>query len=150
MVHAYGPISSRPLSALQVKDFLADYQGNVVACHQIVQFLLSEGKLKSVVTIGFSDTGRIRPFKRVLTHACAKNALLLLTFSLAGEYPDLNVNMVSFPSLPGARIPAPEGEKPVATDVIAKAVVDLMVDGRSGVHLHVTADHTQGEVLHEI
>ena len=42
MVHAYGPISRRPLSALQGKDFLADYQGNVVACHQIVQFLLSE------------------------------------------------------------------------------------------------------------
>ncbi|MDY0297969.1 MAG: SDR family oxidoreductase [Acidobacteriota bacterium] len=148
-VHAFGPISSKPLGELEADDFLLDFQGNVTAFHLIVQQLLDWGVLRSAVAVGFSDAGKIRPYRKVLTHAAAKNALLLLVLSLAGEHPGIRFNMVSPSTLAGARVVDPDHE-PLDAAVAATAIADILEGVGTGIHLRVTPDHPGGEVAHAL
>lgn len=148
-VHAYGPISSKTLNELDSTDFLRDFQGNVVAFHAISTQLLQWGILESAVAVGFSDVGKIRPYRLVVTHAAAKNALLLLVFSLARENPRVRFNMVSPSTLAGARIVDPDHE-PLGVAAAATAIADTLEAKISGIHLRVTPDHPEGEVAHAL
>ncbi|MBN1196734.1 MAG: NAD-dependent epimerase/dehydratase family protein [Candidatus Aminicenantes bacterium] len=148
-VHAYGPISSKTLSELESTDFLRDFQGNVVAFHAIANQLLQCGVLESAVAVGFSDAGKIRPYRLILTHAAAKNALLLLVLSLARENPRIRFNMVSPSTLVGARIVDPD-HNPLGVAIAATAIADVLEAKQTGIHLRVTPEHPRGEAAHAL
>jgi NAD(P)-dependent dehydrogenase (short-subunit alcohol dehydrogenase family) len=149
LVHAYGPISSKTLNTLDQADFLRDFQGNVVAFHAIASRLRQWGVLESAVAVGFSDVGKIRPYRLILTHAAAKNALLLLVLSLARENPRIRFNMVSPSTLVGARIVDPD-HNPLDVAIAATAIADALEAKQTGIHLRVTPEHPRGEVAHAL
>lgn len=149
LVHAYGPICRQPVNKLEPADFLKDFHGNVTAFQLIAKGLMQWGRLRSAVALGFAAAGRIRPYRMVLTHAVAKNALLLLVLSLAQANPDTCFNMVSPSTLAGARVQAP-GDRPLEVSVAATAVADTLAADRSGTHMVVTPECPQGEVVNAL
>jgi len=148
-VHGYGPIHLKTLDSLKPADFMRDYHGNVAAFHAVSAALIRWGCLESAVAMGFADAGKVRPYRLILTHAVAKNALLLLVLSLARENPRIRFNMVSPSTLRGARFAAPD-EKPLEVDRTARVVADALIGMASGTHVVVTPEHPLGEIVYAI
>jgi hypothetical protein len=52
----------------------------------------------------------VKPYKKILTYAAAKNTLQLITESYAASYTDIRFHMVSPPNLEGGKVKSQKGE----------------------------------------
>jgi NAD(P)-dependent dehydrogenase (short-subunit alcohol dehydrogenase family) len=111
LVNNYGPITYKDTPNLKSEDFLFDFHHNVVTAVEITNFFLENTKLESVVNIGFEFAGIVKPYKKILSYAAAKNALLLITKSYAVDYAPIRFDMVCPPTLKGAIVESQKGEK---------------------------------------
>ena len=135
LINNFGPLSQRPTAAARGKDLCADFELQVAPALDISRFLIARAPLQAVLNIGFEFTGRCRAYQRILGYAMAKNALLLLTRSLAVAFPAVRFNLFSPPSLKGAAL-LPAGAKPVALRLVAERVFVIIHHRRSGMHFH--------------
>lgn len=122
LINNFGPITYKDINELKGEDFSTDYFLNVVPAFEITDYLLKHSTVKVVINIGFEYTGAIRPYRKILTYAAAKNALLLLTQSFQKNYPQVHFTMIPLPSLAGAAVPA-ENKIPISPTTIAKEIV---------------------------
>lgn len=133
VVHNYGPIAEKSTAALTGTDLLAAFQANVQPALDISRFLIARAPLRSVLFIAFADAGRLRPYRKILAYAMAKNSLLLLSRSLAAAHPDVRFNVFSPPTLAGAAVRYP-GAEPAAPAAAAAAILRLVQRRGSGRH----------------
>lgn len=111
LVNNYGPITYKETTELKSEDFQYDFFHNVITAVEITNFLVGHAPLQAVVNIGFEFAGKIKPYKKILSYAAAKNALLLITKSYAGTYPHIRFNMVCPPTLEGAAVKSQKGKE---------------------------------------
>jgi len=135
LINNFGPLSQRPTAEASGRDLCADFELQVAPALDISRFLIARAPLQAVLNIGFEFTGSCRVYQRILGYAIAKNALLLLTRSLAVAFPAVRFNLFSPPSLKGAAV-LPDGAKPVAPQLVAKRIFMIINQRRSGVHYH--------------
>lgn len=133
VVHNYGPIVEKPSGEVTGADLLASFQAQLQPALDISRYLLAQSTLRSALFIAFEDTGRVRPYRKVLAFAMAKNALLLLSCSLAAVHPDVHFNVFSPPTLVGAAIRHPR-VKPVTPEIVAAKARRIMLGRGSGRH----------------
>ncbi len=133
VVHNYGPIAEKATAEVSGADLLAAYQAQLQPALDITRFLLARAPLRSVLFIGFEHCGRVRAYKKILAYAAAKNALLLLSRSLAMTHPGVRFNVFSPPSLQGAAVLAP-GARPVVPARVAEKIYRAVLGRRSGCH----------------
>lgn len=138
LINNFGPIVERPTIDVTSRDLSADFELQVAPALDISRFLILQGCLRSVLNIGFEYSGEIRAYQKILGYALAKNALLLLTRSLAAAFPVVRFNLFSPPSLEGAAV-LPKGAYPVAPRLVAERIFRIMKQRRSGVHYHYAA-----------
>jgi len=125
LINNYGPITSKPISELTADDFYIDFHHNVITAFEITNFFIKHTDLQYIVNIGFEDVGVIRPYKKILTYAAAKNALKLVTESFAAKYKHLKFYMVSPGTMEGAEVMAGKGKK-VSPQSVAREIYTLM------------------------
>ncbi len=125
LINNYGPITVKPISELTADDFYFDFHHNVITAFEITDFFIKHTDLQYVVNIGFEDVGVIKPFKKILTYAAAKNMLKLVTESFAANYKHLKFYMVSPGTLEGAEVMAGKGKK-VSPQSVAREIYTLM------------------------
>jgi NAD(P)-dependent dehydrogenase (short-subunit alcohol dehydrogenase family) len=133
VIHNYGPIEEKPTLDVTGSDLQAAFQAQIQPALDITRFLLRAAPLRSALFIAFEESGRIRPYKKILGYAMAKNALLLLSRSLAAAYPGVRFNVFSPPSLAGAAL-LPPSARPVAPALVAERIFRVMRGRRSGCH----------------
>ncbi len=133
VVHNYGPIAEKPTAEVTGSDLVAAFQVQLQPALDITRFLLAQGTLRSALFIAFEDTGRVRAFRKVLAFAMAKNALPLLSRSLAEVHPGARFNVLSPPTLAGAAIRHPR-VKPVAPEKVAARACRIVLGRGSGRH----------------
>ena len=133
LINNFGPIVERPTALLSSRDLCADFELLVTPALDISRFLIRHGNVRSVLNIGFEFSGENRVYQKILGYALAKNALLLLTRSLAAAFPEVRFNLFSPPSLKGAAL-LPKDAKPVPPRRVAERIFRIMKQGRSGVH----------------
>jgi NAD(P)-dependent dehydrogenase (short-subunit alcohol dehydrogenase family) len=138
LINNFGPIVERPTVDVTGRDLCADFELQVAPALDISRFLIACAPLRAVLNIGFEFSGKSRVYKQILGYALAKNALLLLTRSLADAFPAVCFNLFSPPSLEGAAV-LPKGATPVAPELVAERIFLNMKRGRSGVHYHYIA-----------
>ena len=138
LINNFGPLSERPTVDVTGRDLSADFELQVAPALDISRFLIRQGRLRAVLNIGFEFSGINRGYQKILGYALAKNALLLLTRSLAAAFPAICFNLFSPPSLEGATI-LPKGACPVAPPLVAKRIFQIMKQRRSGIHYHYVA-----------
>ncbi|MCU0237174.1 MAG: SDR family oxidoreductase [Acidobacteria bacterium] len=138
VVHNYGPIAEKATVDVTGTDLLAAFQAQLQPALDITRFLLRAAPLRSVLFVAFEDCGRIRPFKKILGYAMAKNALLLLGRSLAAVHPQVRFSVFSPPSLAGAAL-LPPAARPVAPARVAERIFRIMRRCRSGCHYRFQA-----------
>jgi NAD(P)-dependent dehydrogenase (short-subunit alcohol dehydrogenase family) len=138
LINNFGPIVERPTVKVTGRDLSADFELQVAPALDISRFLIFQGRLRSVLNIGFEFSGKSRVYQQILGYALAKNALLLLTRSLAAAFPAVCFNLFSPPSLEGAAV-LPKGVCPVAPSLVAERIFRIMKQRRSGVHYHYAA-----------
>jgi NAD(P)-dependent dehydrogenase (short-subunit alcohol dehydrogenase family) len=127
LINNYGPITYKEVSQLESRDFIYDYHHNVITAFEITRFMLGESQLRSVVNIGFEDTGQMKAYKKIVTYAAAKNALLLMTRSLEQRYPEVGFHIVSLPTLEGAAVGS-RIRKPIAPSAAAEGIYKLIAN----------------------
>lgn len=125
LINNYGPITSKPISELTADDFYIDFHHNVITAFEITDFFIKHTDLQYIVNIGFEDVGVIKPYKKILTYAAAKNALKLVTESFAAKYKNLKFYMVSPGTMEGAEVMAGKGKK-VSPQSVAREIYTLM------------------------
>lgn len=125
LINNYGPITYKDITDLTADDFLSDFFHNVIPAFEITDFFVKHTDIESVVNVGFGEVGRVRPYKKILTYAAAKNALQLLTESFAAEYDGIRFHMISPATLTGAKVKAQKGER-ISPDSVAGEVFALM------------------------
>jgi NAD(P)-dependent dehydrogenase (short-subunit alcohol dehydrogenase family) len=131
-IHAFGPITVKKTTQLQAEDFLADFTGNFLTAVEICRYLLIKGtSLEAVVFIGFEGVGRVRAYRKVLAHAIAKNALLLLAKSYASEFAPVRFNLVSPTTLKGAKH-ALAGGRIISTQEAARRILSVLLSRQNG------------------
>jgi NAD(P)-dependent dehydrogenase (short-subunit alcohol dehydrogenase family) len=135
LINNFGPIVERPTSGVTGRDLCADFELQVAPALDISRYLIDRALLQAVLNIGFEFSGKGRTYKRILGYAMAKDALLLLTRSLAAAFPAVRINLFSPPSLAGAEV-LPLGAKPVAPSLVAERIFRVMKMRRSGIHYH--------------
>jgi NAD(P)-dependent dehydrogenase (short-subunit alcohol dehydrogenase family) len=123
LVNNYGPITSKPVADLRGEDFNFDFQHNVVTAFEITAFLIENAPLQGVVNVGFEFVGEQRPYRKILTYAAAKNALLLMTRSLQEEYPGICFHLAALPPLIGAQVKS-KSSKPVSPESAAREIYE--------------------------
>lgn len=138
VIHNYGPIVQKNTRALTGSDLLAAFQAQLQPALDITRFLLQRAPLRAVLFIGFEYCGRARAYRRILGYAMAKNALPLLSRSLAAVHPGVRFNVFSPPTLAGAAVPAP-GLPAVAPEKVAAKIFQVMKYRRSGRHYRFAA-----------
>jgi NAD(P)-dependent dehydrogenase (short-subunit alcohol dehydrogenase family) len=111
LINNYGPITSKKVPELTAEDFYFDFHHNVITAFEITIFFIKHVSLASVVNIGFEFIGEQRVYKKILTYAAAKNALLLMTKSFEQQYPHIGFHLVSPPTLEGAPVKAKSGKQ---------------------------------------
>jgi NAD(P)-dependent dehydrogenase (short-subunit alcohol dehydrogenase family) len=104
LINNYGPITYKDIVDLESEDFLNDFHNNVITTFEITDFFVKNTSIKSIVTLGFDSIGKIKAYKKILTYACAKNSILLLTKSFAKQYVNICFNIVSLRTLEGASV----------------------------------------------
>ena len=125
LINNYGPITKKKIKDLKPEDFMFDFFTNVVTVFEITGFLIKNSNLGSVMNIGFEFTGKIKPYKEIMTYVMAKNSLLLLTESLAKEFTNIRFNMVSPATMEGASI-KPESGRLISPQKVAGKIYELM------------------------
>jgi len=138
LINNFGPIVERPTIDVTSRDLSADFELQVAPALDISRFLILQGRLRSVLNVGFEFSGKSRVYQKILGYALAKNALLLLTRSMAAAFPAVCFNLFSPPSLEGAAV-LPKGAYPVAPRLVAERIFRIMKQRRSGVHYHYAA-----------
>ncbi|MBN2346432.1 MAG: NAD-dependent epimerase/dehydratase family protein [Candidatus Aminicenantes bacterium] len=138
VVHSYGPILEKATVDVTGSDLVNAFGQQLQPALDITRFLLAGGGLRSALFIAFEDTGRVRPYAKVLAFAMAKNSLLLLSRSLAAVHPGVRFNVFSPPTLAGAAVRHPTIGPVAAAEVAAK--VRRILRGRgTGRHYRWTA-----------
>jgi NAD(P)-dependent dehydrogenase (short-subunit alcohol dehydrogenase family) len=135
LINNFGPITERPTVDVTGRDLRVDFELQLAPALDISRFLILQGCLRSVLNIGFEFSGKNRVYQQILGYALAKNALLLLTRSLAAAFPAVRFNLFSPPSLEGAAV-LPKGTFPVAPHLVAARIFRIMKQQRSGVNYH--------------
>jgi NAD(P)-dependent dehydrogenase (short-subunit alcohol dehydrogenase family) len=138
LINNFGPISERPTADVTGRNLSADFELQVMPALDISRFLIHQGRLRSVLNIGFEFSGKNRGYQKILGYALAKNALLLLTRSLADAFPAVCFSLFSPPSLEGAAV-LPKGACPVDPHLVAERIFRIMKQRRSGIHYHYLA-----------
>lgn len=138
LINNFGPLSERPTADVTGRDLSADFELQVAPALDISRFLIFQGRLRVVLNIGFEFSGKSRGYQKILGYALAKNALLMITRSLADAFPVVCFNLFSPPSLEGAAI-LPKGACPVAPHLVAERIFRILKQRRSGVHYHYAA-----------
>jgi 3-oxoacyl-[acyl-carrier protein] reductase len=133
VIHNYGPIAQNDTTAVSGADLLAAFRAHLPPALDITRFLLARAPLRSVLFIAFEETGRLRPYRKILAYAMAKNSLLLLSRSLAAAHAGVCFNVFSPPSLAGAALLPPRA-RPVAPQRVAAKVFQAVLARRSGCH----------------
>jgi NAD(P)-dependent dehydrogenase (short-subunit alcohol dehydrogenase family) len=133
VIHNYGPIAPKASADLTGADLLAAFQVQLQPALDITRFLLARAPLLSTLFIGFEECGRVRVYKKILAYALAKNALPLLSRSLAAVHPGVRFNVFSPPSLQGATV-LPPAARTVAPARVAARIFQVMKQHRSGCH----------------
>lgn len=128
LINNYGPITYKNTADLTTDDFFSDFFHNVITAFEIMDFFVKHTDLEAVVNIGFGDLGKVKPYKKILTYAAAKNALQLLTESFAAEYDAVRFNMVSPTTLTGAKVKSQKGEH-VSPESVAGKVYKTITTG---------------------
>lgn len=126
LVNNYGPITNKDTAKLQAGDFERDFFHNVVTAVEITRYFIENSDLEAVVNLGFEFVGEIKPYKKILSYAAAKNALLLVTRSFAETFKHIRFHMVSPPTLLGAEVQLPRGEKMSPVEV-AREIYETML-----------------------
>ncbi len=126
LVNNYGPITYKEISDLQVQDFIFDFHHNVITAFVISDFFIKNACLKSVVNLGFEFAGEIKPYRKILSYASAKNALLLITASLDQRYPNIRFHVVCPQTLQGAAVKLEMG-KTVSPAQVARRVYENLL-----------------------
>ena len=126
LINNYGPITYKETGKLRGGDFSFDYFHNVVTAVEITRFMLERGGLKSVVNMGFEYAGEIKPYKKILSYAAAKNALLMVTRSYALAFPATRFSMVSPGTLEGAAVKLQKGN-PLAPLQVAREIYKSLI-----------------------
>jgi NAD(P)-dependent dehydrogenase (short-subunit alcohol dehydrogenase family) len=111
LINNYGPIIYKDIFMLKAEDFNHDFFHNVITAVEITNFFLKNSALESVVNIGFEFAGVIKPYKKILPYAAAKNSLLLITRSFAENYNHVRFKMVCLPTLKGAAVKLKKGKE---------------------------------------
>jgi NAD(P)-dependent dehydrogenase (short-subunit alcohol dehydrogenase family) len=137
-VHNYGPITQKATAAVTGQDLLDAFQAQLQPALDISRFLIRRAPLRSVLFIAFEDCGRLRAYKKILAYALAKNALLLLSRSLAAVHPRIRFNVFSPPTLKGAAV-RPPAARTVAPALAAGRVLRVVQYKRSGCHFRYAA-----------
>ncbi len=133
LVNNWGPLTYKDIRELTATDFVRDYFDNIVPAIEITRFLLAEGGLEAVVNIGFEFVGDMKPYKKILPYAAAKNALWLLTQSYAEAFSPVRFNMVSPPTITGAQLPSPNARRVLPVQV-AEKVIRVMTGCENGLN----------------
>jgi NAD(P)-dependent dehydrogenase (short-subunit alcohol dehydrogenase family) len=133
LINNFGPIVERPTAFVTGRDLSADFAQQVAPVLDISRFLIERAQMQAVLNIGFEFSGKSRVYKKILGYALAKNALLLLTRSLAVAFPGVRINLFSPPSLKGAAI-LPKGAKTVEPALVAERIFRIMRQRRTGRH----------------
>jgi NAD(P)-dependent dehydrogenase (short-subunit alcohol dehydrogenase family) len=128
LVNNYGPITYKNASELTPDEVLSDFHANLIVAKVITDQLLADCDLMSVVNIGYEGAGSVRPYRKILSYAMAKSALLLLTRSYEKEFPDTGFQMVSPPSLTGGQYGAGNGPF-VTPGSVADQVFEAVMSG---------------------
>lgn len=142
LINNFGPVCERPTGELTGRDLSSDFELQVVPALDISRFLILHGRLRSVLNIGFEFSGKERVYRKILGYAIAKNALLVLTRSLADAFPGVCFNLFSPPSLEGAAL-LPQNALPVAPYLVAERIFQVMKQRRSGRHYRYAAAGTK-------
>ena len=111
LINNYGPITYKDIIDLKSEDFLNDFHNNVVTTFEITDFFVKNTNVESVVNLGYDSIGKIKAYKKILTYACAKNSIFLLTKSFAKQYINICFNVVSPKTLEGASVKLKKGIK---------------------------------------
>jgi NAD(P)-dependent dehydrogenase (short-subunit alcohol dehydrogenase family) len=133
LINNFGPIVERSTAKVTGRDLSVDFELQVAPALDISRFLILQGSLRSVLNIGFEFSGEIRAYQKILGYALAKNALLLLSLSMAAAFPAVRFNLFSPPSLEGAAV-LPKGACPVAPRLVAEHIFKIIKQRRSGIH----------------
>ncbi len=110
LINNYGPITYKDFADLTADDFYYDFHHNVITAFEITNFFIKYTNLQSVVNIGFEFVGVVKPYKKILTYAAAKNALQLTTESFAAQYKNIRFQVVSPHTMLGAKVKSKTGE----------------------------------------
>lgn len=129
LVNNYGPITYKEIRDLKPGDFNHDFHHNVITAVEITNFFIENTAVESVVNIGFEFTGIIKPYKKILTYAAAKNSLLLITKSFDKEYGHIRFNMVSPATLKGAAVKLHKGKVVFSPAKVAQEVYRVLTGG---------------------
>jgi NAD(P)-dependent dehydrogenase (short-subunit alcohol dehydrogenase family) len=132
-IHGYGPITHKDTAEVTAADFRRDFSQNLESAVALSRFFIARAVIESVIYLGFESCGRDRAYRDVLTYAVAKNGLLLLTRSYARRFPDIRFNMVSPPTLTGARI-SRKGVTALSPEAAADTVLEVLLSPGSGRH----------------
>ncbi len=129
LINNYGPITSKPISLLTSEDFYVDFHHNFITAFEITSQLIRQpdSPLQAVVNIGFEFIGEIRPYKKILAYAAAKNALLLMTKSFEQQYPHIRFFTMPMPTLEGAAVQSPSPVR-ISPEVAARQILNLILE----------------------
>lgn len=136
LINNYGPITVKNISDLTAEDYCHDYFHNVSSAIEITRFFIHRARLRSVINIGFENVGKQMAYSKVLPYAIAKNALLLITKSMAENYPDIRFNLVSPVSMTGAA-KVLKKNSPVPPRKVAEEILKIIKSSRSGMNIMI-------------
>jgi NAD(P)-dependent dehydrogenase (short-subunit alcohol dehydrogenase family) len=136
LINNYGPISIKPIPELKSTDLCHDFFHNTLTVFEMVQFMIHDGSLESVVNIGFENIDKMMAFQDVLPYAIAKNALLLITKSFARYHQGIRFNMVSPVTLTGAKEKLKNGRQ-VSPRLVAEKIYDIITGNESGLNVTI-------------
>ncbi|MCI0470934.1 MAG: SDR family oxidoreductase [Candidatus Aminicenantes bacterium] len=127
LINNYGPITYKDSSLLKSEDYYFDFFHNVISAVEITDFFIENTALEAVVNIGFEFAGVIKPYKKILSYAAAKNSLLLITRSYAENYGHIRFNMVCPGTLEGAAV-EPAGGKRTSPAKAAQEIYETLLN----------------------
>jgi NAD(P)-dependent dehydrogenase (short-subunit alcohol dehydrogenase family) len=126
LVNNYGPITYKPVGDLTTDDFYSDFHHNVITAFEITRFFIKHTDVRVVVNVGFEGVGVVKPYKKILSYAAAKNALQLITQSFAAQYKNIRFHMAAPVTLEGAEVEAKTGNK-VTPQSAAKEICETVI-----------------------
>ncbi|MCP4216425.1 MAG: SDR family oxidoreductase [bacterium] len=126
LINNYGPIVHKSISDLNAEDFILDFHHNVITAFEIMDFFLKYTQVRGIVNVGFEDVGKLRPYKKILTYAAAKNSLQLITESFKAHYKQVDFFMSAPTTLEGAEVIKSRKEKPSDPLKVAEEIVSLL------------------------